>query len=117
MFDAPAPPWKPTPVVHLSPATPRAAPLDLASASLGQDGTKFKLLIRTRGTYDAAALRARGRRVLCLDLVYGHEKAGLCVASLRGDLVLRRVPGSAAPIAATVTRKGTRLTAKFTPAD
>ena len=123
MFDAPAPPWNPTPVVHVSPATSRAAPLDLASASLGQDGTKLKLVIKTRGTYKPAKLMAHGQRVLCLDLVYGHprEKAGLCVGSFRGSLVLRRVPldrsGPATRIAARVTRKGTRLTAKFTPVD
>ena len=83
MFDAPAPPWKPTPVVHVSPATPRAAPLDLASASLGQDGTKLKLVITTRGAYTPAKLTGHGRRVLCLDLVYGHprEKVGLCAGS------------------------------------
>jgi len=120
---APAPPWNPSPAVHVSPATSRAAPLDLASASLGQDGTKLKLVITTRGTYQPAKLTAHGRRVLCLDLVYGHprEKVGLCVGSFRGDLVLRRVSldrsGPASRIAARVTRKGTRLTAKFTPVD
>jgi hypothetical protein len=123
VFDAPAPPWNPTPVVHVSPATSRAAPLDLASASLGQDGTKLKIVITTRGTYKPAKLMGHGQRVLCLYLVYGHprEKVGLCVGSFRGRLVLRRVPldrsGPATPIAATVTRKRTRLTAKFTPVD
>ena len=123
MLAAPAPPWNPSPAVHVSPATSRAAPLDLASASLGQDGTKLKLVITTRGAYQPAKLMAHGRRVLCLDLVHGHprEKVGLCVGSFRGDLVLRRVPldrsGPASRIAARVTRKGTRLTAKFTPVD
>jgi hypothetical protein len=123
VLDAPAPPWNPTPVVHVSPARSRAAPLDLASASLGQDGTRLKLVITTRGSYEPAKLRGHGRRVLCLDLVYGHprEKAGLCVGSIRGRLILRRVAldrsGPATPIAATVTRRGTRLTARFTPVD
>jgi hypothetical protein len=119
VFDAPAPPWKPSPVVHRSPATPRAAPLDLASASLVQDGTKLKLVLRTRGRYDAAKLRPRGRRVLCLDLVYRHRKTALCVADARGRLVLRRVPpaGPVTPVAATVAQDATRLTARFTPAD
>jgi hypothetical protein len=113
VFDAP------TPVVHVSPATS----LDLASASLRQDGTKLKLVIRTLGTFKAAKLRGHGRRVLCLDLVYGRprENAGLCVGSFRGGLVLRRVAlgrsGPATRIAATVTRKQTRLTATFTPVD
>ncbi|WP_028064026.1 SGNH hydrolase domain-containing protein [Solirubrobacter soli] len=117
MFDVPAPPWKPTPVVHVSPATPRAAPLDLASAALGQDGTKLKLVIRTRGVYDPAELTTRGRRVLCLDLAYGQprQKAELCVRRFRGRLVLSRVAST--PVAGTVTLKGTRLTAKFTPVD
>ena len=123
MLAAPAPPWNPTPVVHVSPATPRAAPLDLASASLGQDGTRLRLVITTRGSYQPAALEDHGRRVLCLDLVYGQprEKFALCVGSSRGRLVLRRVPlgrsGPATLIAARVTRKRTRLTAKFTPVD
>ena len=123
MFDAPAPPWNPTPVVHVSPATPRAGPLDLASAALGQDGTKLKLVITTRGDYEPAKLGGHGRRVLCLDVAYGHplERAGLCVGSFRGQLVLRRVPldrsGPATRIAARVTRKRARLTAKFTPVD
>jgi SGNH domain-containing protein len=125
VFDAPAPPWNPTPAVHVSPATSRAAPLDLASASLGQTGTKLKLVITTRGTFEPAKLTAHGPRVLCLDLVSGHprETAGLCVASLRGRVVLRRVAlarsGPVPPIAATVRRtpRSTRLTATFTPVD
>ncbi len=117
MFDAP------TPIVHVSPAKPRAAPLDIASAALGQDGTKFKLVLRTRGTYHPAELSSRGRRTLCLDVVYGHprEEAGLCVRSIHGRLVLRRVPldrsRPATPVAASVSLKGTRLTTKFTPVD
>jgi hypothetical protein len=125
VFDAPAPPWNPRPVVHVSPAASQAAPLDLASASLGQNGTKLKLVIATRRTFQPARLTRHGRRVLCLDLVYGHprEKAALCVGSLHGRLVLRRVSvdrsGPTTPIAATVTRtrKRTRVTAKFTPVD
>src|SRR3954470_9201349 len=123
VLDAPAPPWNPTPVVHVSPATSRAAPLDIASASLGQDGTEIRLVITTRGGYRPAELKDHGRRVLCLDLVYGQppEKAGLCVGSFRGQLVLRRVPlgrsGPATRIAPRATRKRTRLTARFTPVD
>jgi hypothetical protein len=123
VLDAPAPPWNPTPVVHVSPATPRAAPLDLAWASLGQVGTQLRLVITTRGAYKPAKLMGHGQRVLCLDLVYRHprEKVGLCVGSVRGRLVLRRVPldrpGPATTIAARVTRRRTRLTAKFTPVD
>lgn len=99
VFDAPAP------IVHVSHAT--AGPLRLASASLAQDGTKFKLVITTRGAFK--------RVQLCLDLVYGHprEQARLCVRSDRGRLVLRRGP----TIVATVTRRANRLTAKFTPVD
>ena len=72
--------------------TPRAAPLDLASASLIQDGTRFKLVITTRGSYEPAKLKTRGRRVLCLDVSYGRprETVGLCVGTLCGRLVLRR---------------------------
>ncbi|MBE2320960.1 hypothetical protein DVA67_033695 [Solirubrobacter sp. CPCC 204708] len=114
MLDPPAPPLNPTPVVHVSPVTPRAAPLDLASASLGQDGTKLKLVVRTRGRYQPAALTGR-RRALCLDLTHGQsrETVALCVASVRGRLVLRRDTA----VVGTVSRNGGRLTVKFTPAD
>jgi hypothetical protein len=110
-------------VVHVSPATSRAGPLDLASASLGQDGTKLKLVLRTRGASTPAELTTRGRRLLCLDLVYGRprEETALCVGRFRGRLVLRRVPldrsGPATRITARVTWKRTRLTATFTPVD
>ena len=123
VIDAPAPPWNPAPIIHHSAVTPRAAPLDLASASLSQDGTKLKLVITTRGTYEPAKLKTRGRRVLCVDLSYGRprEKVGLCVGTLRGRLVLRRRPlgrsGPATRISATVTRKAGTLTATFTPVD
>ena len=123
MFAAVAPPWNPPPVIHVSPSMSRTEPLDLASASLGQDGTKLKVVITTRRPYNPAALRSRGRRTLCLDLVYGRsrERAGLCVRSWHGGLVLRRVllgrSRPATAVDAGVTLKGRRLTVKFTPVD
>jgi len=123
VFAPPAPPWNPPPVVHVSPARSRAAPLDLASASLGQDGTKLKFVVTTHGAHLPARRMGHERRLLCLDLRSAHPRktVGLCVGHVRGRLVLRRVPldrsGPATPVAATVTVKGTTLTATFTPAD
>jgi hypothetical protein len=102
VFDAPAP------VVQVS----RAAPLQLVSASLVQRGTKLRLVVTTRGAYDPAKLGSHGRRVLCLDL----ERFSLCVGrSADGGLVLRRV--GAGSVSGTVTHRGRRLVASFTPAD
>ena len=61
MFEAPPPPWKPAPVVYESPVNAQAGPLDLASASLGQDGTELQLTIKTRGEFKAKQLTTAGR--------------------------------------------------------
>ena len=81
MFDAPPPPWNPAPVVHESPANPQAGPLDLASASLGQEGTELQLEVTTRGAWKPSQLDHRGPRALCLTLAYGTTKTALCVAA------------------------------------
>ena len=112
MFEAPPPPWNPPPVVHQSPVTPQAGPLDLASASLGQDGTELQLTITTRGALDPRALDHRGPRALCLTLRHGTTKTALCVAATSaGTPILRRVslepPGKATRIASTETLDGT----------
>lgn len=119
LFDAPPPPWNPPPAIHRSPSTPQAAPLDLASASLGQDGTKLKLTLTTRGTWQASKLKPSGRRLLCVDVTSGGTKTGLCIGAFQDRLALRRVRAGqrATRIAATVTQKGTTLTAEFTPVD
>jgi hypothetical protein len=121
VFEAP-PPWNPPPVVHESPANPQAGPLDLASASLGQDGTELQLTVTTRGRWKPGQLDHRGPRALCLTLTYGTTKVALCVAATRhGTPILRRVPlepaGKATRIAATEALDGSTFTARFTPTD
>jgi len=122
VFDAPPPPWKAAPVVYESPVNAQAGPLDLASASLGQDGTELQLTIRTRGEFKAKQLTPRGPRSLCLTLSYGTTKVALCVtATSAGTPILRRVPleppGKATRIASTETLEDKTLTASFTPVD
>jgi hypothetical protein len=122
VFEAPPPPWNPAPVVHESPVDPQAGPLDLASASLGQDGTEIGLEITTRGQWKPKRLGHRGARSLCLKLRYENTTVALCVAATsRGTPILRRVPldppGKATRIASTESLDGTTFTAAFTPAD
>jgi hypothetical protein len=121
VFEAP-PPWNPPPVVHESPANPQAGPLDLASASLGQDGTELELTVTTRGKWKPRQLDHRGSRGLCLTLTYGTSKVALCVVGdADGSTILRRVPieppGGATRIASTETLDGSTFTARFTPVD
>jgi hypothetical protein len=121
VFDAPAPPYDPPPIVHESPANPQAGPLDLASASLGQDGTELQLTIRTRGRWSPEQLEHRGPRTLCLNLTQGGTSFALCVAAAQGAAVLRKVPldppGKATRIASTEQLDGSTFTAQFTPVD
>ena len=123
VFEAPPPPWNPPPVVYESPANPQAGPLDLVSASLGQDGTELQLTIKTRGGWGAEQLDHRGPRALCLTLTYGTSKVALCVASTaKGSPILRRVPleppGKATRVVATeALEKDGTFTAAFTPTD
>src|SRR5688572_5922705 len=92
---AAATPWDPDPPVHASDVSPHAGPLDLASASLGQRGTKLELVVETRGRWRPEQLSHRGPRSLCLMLAYG-EFAKLCVAGVNGRPILRRTPLDAA---------------------
>ncbi len=122
MFEAPPPPWNPAPVVHESPANPQSGPLDIASASLGQDGTELQLEITTRGgPWEPSQLHHRGPNALCLTLTYGSTRTALCVAGAKGRPILRRVPlmpsGRPSRIAASVTQQGGTLKAAFTPVD
>ena len=122
MFEAPPPPWNPAPVVHESPANPQSGPLDIASASLGQDGTELQLEITTRGgPWETSQLHHRGPSALCLTLTYGTTRTALCVAGAKGKPILRRVPlmpsGRPGRIPASVTQQGGTLKAAFTPVD
>jgi hypothetical protein len=122
VFEAPPPPWNPAPVVHESPVDPQAGPLDLASASLGQDATELELKVTTRGKWKPRQLTHRGPRALCLTLRHGTTKVALCVAATsNGTPILRRVPleppGKATRIVSTETLEDSTFTAAFTPAD
>ncbi|MDA0171565.1 SGNH hydrolase domain-containing protein [Solirubrobacter taibaiensis] len=122
MFEAPPPPWNPAPVVYESPANPQVGPLDIASASLGQEGTELHLEITTRGgAWEPSQLHHRGPNALCLTLTHANTSTALCVAAAKGRPILRRVPlvpsGRPGRIAATVTHQGRTLTAAFTPTD
>jgi SGNH domain (fused to AT3 domains) len=108
--------------VYASPANPQAGPLDLASASLGQDGTELTLTIKTRGQWKAKQLDHRGPRALCLTVRYGTTKVALCVAATaHGTPILRRVPleppGKATRVVSTDTAADGTFTATFTPVD
>ena len=109
--------------MYESPANPQAGPLDIESASLGQDGTELHLTVKTRGAWQPEQLEHRGPRTLCLTLSYGSSKVALCVASTsRGSPILRRVPldppGKVTRIVSTETlEKDGTFTAAFTPAD
>jgi hypothetical protein len=121
VFEAP-PPWNPPPVVHESPVNAEAGPLDLVSASLGQDGTELELTVTTRAALKPARLDERGPRSLCLTLTYGTTKVALCVAaSDDGATILRRVPlepaGQATRIASTEALTGATFKARFSPVD
>src|SRR4051812_46299586 len=106
MLPAAPPPWNPPPVVYASPASPQAGPLDLASASLLQQGTQLQLRITTRGPWTPGALDESGPLGLCVTLA-STTTAQLCVAGVGGHPVLRRVPlsppGPVTQLAATVT--------------
>jgi hypothetical protein len=86
------------PVVHHSPARAPVAAQDLVSASLGQDGTEFRLTVKLR------ARPADGD--LCLRL----RGARLCVGP--GPKLTR----DGAPVQARVDIKPTRVLVVFTPA-
>jgi hypothetical protein len=108
--------------VFQSPANPQAGPLDLASASLGQQGTQLRLTAAVRGgAWTPAQLTQRGPRALCLKLAYGTTRIALCLASAHGRPILRRLPllppGRGARIPADVGVAGGSVTVAFTPAD
>jgi hypothetical protein len=81
------------PTVHRDGVDPSAGPLDLATASLAQQGTRLELAITTRGTWRDDQLSMRAARSLCVTLAYGtpaRPRAQLCVAArLRRTVLLR----------------------------
>jgi peptidoglycan/xylan/chitin deacetylase (PgdA/CDA1 family) len=104
--------------VALLPAAASAAggPLDLASASLRQDGLDLQLTVRTRGEWAGRALTARPGRSLCLVAFQGRRRHFVCAVSsgTHVALTVTAAGGTTAPLRATVSRPDLRtLTASF----
>jgi peptidoglycan/xylan/chitin deacetylase (PgdA/CDA1 family) len=91
-------------------AAAAGGPLDLAAASLRQDGTRLALTIRTRGEWAARALGSRPGRSLCLIAFQGGRRAYVCAVATGNRVALTTTPagGGTAPLSATVTRSDLR---------
>lgn len=115
------------PTVHTEATDVAAGPLDLASASFGQEQTRLELSVVTRGAWEAGQLAPDGPRALCLTLSYGkprRPRSQLCVDGRESRPVLLRVAldrsgnrfGPATLVHADVEREDDhRLRASFTP--
>jgi peptidoglycan/xylan/chitin deacetylase (PgdA/CDA1 family) len=94
-----------------------AAPLDLASATLRQEGRDLVLSVRTRGEWASRALTSRPGRSLCLVLAQGASRGFACAtASATGGpaMTFTAAGGATAPLAARVRRRDLRsLVARF----
>jgi peptidoglycan-N-acetylglucosamine deacetylase len=99
-----------------SSATAAGGPLELASASLRQDGLQLELTIRTRGEWAARALSARPGRSLCLVTFQGSRRRFVCAVSAGSHLALTSTApgGPTARLRATIARRDLRtLSATF----
>ncbi len=115
------------PAVHADGSDPAAGPLDLASASFGQQQTRLELSVVTRGAWEAGQLSPDGPRSLCLTLSYGkpvRPRSKLCVGGRQARPVLLRVEldragnatGPPALVNSHILRQDDRrLQASFTP--
>jgi SGNH domain (fused to AT3 domains) len=111
--------------IHAAPPDPTSGPLDLASASLRQQGTRFELRIATRGAWQGARLSVRGPASLCLVLSYGRPvrpRSQACVVTARHRAFLRSATldahSTVAVPEATVVADGRHaLIASFSPLD
>ena len=87
-------------------------PLDLAVASLRQDGEDLVVSVRTRGGWASRALISRPGRSLCFVLFQSTRRRYLCASATPAGSPAVTVDG--APLAARVQRPGlTSLTARF----
>ncbi|MCW3066753.1 MAG: hypothetical protein JWN32_3925 [Solirubrobacterales bacterium] len=112
-----------------APAIARAGPLDVASATLGQQGTELQLRVRTREGWRPGQLSVSGPHALCLVLSYGvprRPRSEVCVGGDGGRPVLRRIGldpsgravGGEEAVTADVSRDDERsLAASFSPLD
>jgi SGNH domain (fused to AT3 domains) len=113
--------------IHADPPDPTSGPLDLASASVRQQGTRFELRVSTRGAWQGAQLSVGGPASLCLVLSYGRPtrpRSEACIAGRHGSLERLTLDPRGAVVAtagmpeATVTPNGRHgLLASFSPLD
>jgi peptidoglycan/xylan/chitin deacetylase (PgdA/CDA1 family) len=92
------------------------SPLDLASATVRQDGTDLILSLRTRGDWASRVLTARRGRSLCLILFQGPRRFICASATARGrpSLTSTRAGGNTSALSARIERPDLRsFTARF----
>jgi peptidoglycan-N-acetylglucosamine deacetylase len=92
------------------------SPLDLASATVHQDGTDLILSLRTRGDWASRVLTSRPGRSLCLILFQGPRRFICASATARGrpSLTSTRAGGTTSALSATIERPDLRsFTARF----
>jgi peptidoglycan-N-acetylglucosamine deacetylase len=96
-----------------------AGPLDLAAATLRQDGRSLVFSVRTGDQWASRALTSRTGRSLCLLLLQGPRRGFVCAtATARGGPALTFTPagGATGPLAAAIRRADLRsLEARFAP--
>jgi peptidoglycan-N-acetylglucosamine deacetylase len=98
------------------PADSPGSPLDLASATLRQDGTDLVLSVHTRGDWASRVLTSRRGRSLCLILFQGPRRFVCVSATGRGrpSLTSTRAGGTTGALSATLDRPDLRtLNARF----
>lgn len=97
-------------------ADARLSPLDLASATLRQDGNDLVFTVRTRGEWASRAMTSRPGRSLCLVLAQGARRFVCASASGTGGpaLTVNAAGSSPAPLRASIDRPDLRtLRARF----
>ena len=96
----------PTAMAADDPADIPASPLDLASATLRQDGTNLVFSVRTRGKWASRVMTSRPGRSLCLIVVEGPRRFVCATSTGRGRpaLSVTRSGGSTAALSAKVDR-------------
>jgi peptidoglycan-N-acetylglucosamine deacetylase len=93
-----------------------ASLLDLASATVHQQGTDLILSLRTRGDWASRALTSRRGRSLCLILFQGPRRFVCASATARGrpSLTATRAGGTTSALSATIDRPDLHtFTARF----
>jgi peptidoglycan-N-acetylglucosamine deacetylase len=97
-------------------ADSRGSPLDLASATVRQDGTDLVMSLRTHGDWASRVLTSRRGRSLCLILFQGPRRFVCASATARGrpSLTSTRAGGTTGALSATIQRADLHtFTARF----